>query len=110
MVKVPFGRTIPESNTQSAPSSKQPLWVMVCSVGLGLSHRIAIRLETVTDFGTKYGDPFSMGSCVKSTVASVGQAPNKAPVIIARMTNLRVIASFRAPLPSISHDADQGSR
>src|SRR5215831_9072087 len=52
MVKVPFGRTIPESNAQVSPSSRQPLWVIVCSVGVGLSHRIAMWLETVTEYRT----------------------------------------------------------
>jgi hypothetical protein len=54
-------------------------------------------LETVTDFGTKYGDPFSMVICVYGAVASVGHAPNIAAVTIAMMRKIRVMGPFSTP-------------
>jgi hypothetical protein len=52
-VKLSLDRTISESNAQALPSSKQPKWVIVCSVGVGFSHLMGAPLGTVADFGKK---------------------------------------------------------
>ena len=45
-------------------------------MAVGLSHLIEAPLETVADFGTKYGEPLSIMMAVCGGVAVVGQGAN----------------------------------
>ena len=83
--------TLPESNAQAPPSSKQPVCVMVCSVGVGLSHRIGTPVETVASFGTKYGEPLSMMMAVYGAVAVVCHGTRRDTATKATMTGIFVV-------------------
>jgi len=70
-----LGGIVSESKAQG-PSVMQPSWVIVCSVGVGLSHRIGVPVVTVAMGGEKYGDPFSMVISKCGEVAVLGTTPN----------------------------------
>lgn len=72
----------------------QPSWVIVCSVGVGLSHRIGVPVVTVAAEGEKYGDAFSMVISKCGGVAVLGMTPNMSMV---KMMTIRTAVTDDPP-------------